>query len=824
MHTVFRFAKSFVLFGILSVLLLLIALGTSASTLAQARSYTSEESTEYSTFINKASLDSYTTKPQMLEVLTKPNINYHSDDPAVQALLYEDDQNYHADGQKRGIISEGMTEREKVRAIHDWVSRNIYQDYSGEGGIANDALVEMLSNPEMRRGECMHFSNISVTLCRGAGIPSLEILGLTGVSDTFLDFIEPYYTGEETDLNLFAQYSMTILEEAGNLQIWTAAFIEGEWQYFDTNWDASGAYYGSGRWVEYYQDEAIIYDSWHETAEARDSYFPNDSDDDGAYLRRFSENHLDTNTVMYADEAGTSLEWLWWDQADVGTHISWSKVEGADGYVLIRGFGKGGWRPSYPFEEAPFMVYLEGEDTLEYFDTTGFVGLEPGSVLSYTVQPVWNGRFSWAGYPTMFLQTQQVTFDVQGGSPTEPRTLIKGRELGSPPLPAIEGRIFLGWFTQPAGGERVTENTIISENVTFYAQWKDSTLLTYTINYKAGDFGVGTMEPVTVTAGELYTVPSSTFTSDTSIFDFWEATGAITGYLLPGQSFVVTGDVTLTANWWACVYVESYLVVFLDYDDTRLEIQEHLYGDVITAPVPPARPGYVFVGWDRDFAGFTERIVITKALYEPALYAVAFAPGAHGTFAAVTTGDLSYDSSTPIPPDPTGESGWIFDGWVPALTDTVTDNVTYTAQWRQEQSPPPSDPAPIPEPEPVPDPTPTPTPQPEPVVVIINNPAPATPAPTYITVTPATTQQSSSTQTTETTGQSSKESATAQDETTALPDSDTPLAAGDSSDAQNSPVSIWFIFPVLAIFLIALAVTGWLLTRPRPKRRQQTGW
>ncbi|MCL2324782.1 MAG: hypothetical protein FWC48_04340 [Actinomycetia bacterium] len=71
-------------------------------------------------------------------------------------------------------------------------------------------------------------------------------------------------------------------------------------------------------------------------------------------------------------------------------------------------------------------------------------------------------------------------------------------------------------------------------------------------------------------------------------------------------------------------------------------------------------------------------------------FTVTFDPGAHGSFAAVTHSDIMRGLYTPAPPTPTGKPGWVFAGWKPAVSDTVTGDVTYVAQWVAE----------LPEPEP----------------------------------------------------------------------------------------------------------------------------
>lgn len=70
-----------------------------------------------------------------------------------------------------------------------------------------------------------------------------------------------------------------------------------------------------------------------------------------------------------------------------------------------------------------------------------------------------------------------ITWDANGGT-IEPTTTIVGR--GEPlslyfpeslPTPTRVGYTFNGWFTAASGGTQITTETIVNDNVTYYAQW-----------------------------------------------------------------------------------------------------------------------------------------------------------------------------------------------------------------------------------------------------------------------------------------------------------------------------------------------------------------
>ena len=64
-------------------------------------------------------------------------------------------------------------------------------------------------------------------------------------------------------------------------------------------------------------------------------------------------------------------------------------------------------------------------------------------------------------------------------------------------------------------------------------------------------------------------------------------------------------------------------------------------------------------------------------------FTVKYQPGIKGTFAEQSTGSLAYGAETPAAPDAAKNHapGYTFAGWNPVWVDTVTDDVTYVAQW-----------------------------------------------------------------------------------------------------------------------------------------------
>jgi uncharacterized repeat protein (TIGR02543 family) len=152
------------------------------------------------------------------------------------------------------------------------------------------------------------------------------------------------------------------------------------------------------------------------------------------------------------------------------------------------------------------------------------------------------------------------------------------------------------------------------------------------------------------------------------------------GYTFNGWSQATINPTTDSATYTAQWTLDEFTVTFVDWDKTILASVQVGYGDSAFAPSDPDRVGYTFTGWDTDFSQVTSDLTVT-ATYTINVYTVVFEPGTQGTFTAQSTGNLHYGDPTPDAPVVTGNSGYTFTTWNPTLSNVVTDNVNYIAQW-----------------------------------------------------------------------------------------------------------------------------------------------
>ena len=142
------------------------------------------------------------------------------------------------------------------------------------------------------------------------------------------------------------------------------------------------------------------------------------------------------------------------------------------------------------------------------------------------------------------IPTYTVSYDVNGGNGSySPTTVKEGEKITLPADPTREGYKFLGWFTTPTGGDKVTSDTAVAGNMTLYAHWneiKKSFALTYDTD------GGEHIDPVTLADGDRLPLPTPTRRGYTFLGWYDAKDGG--NRLTPGTS-TISGDMTAYARW-----------------------------------------------------------------------------------------------------------------------------------------------------------------------------------------------------------------------------------------------------------------------------------
>ena len=180
----------------------------------------------------------------------------------------------------------------------------------------------------------------------------------------------------------------------------------------------------------------------------------------------------------------------------------------------------------------------------------------------------------------------------------------------------------------------------------------------------------------------LPTADAPTPTRTGYTFKFWSR---------EGQNGDVTGQ---TVNGWTNLYAvwekNTYTVTYTDgVNGEAFADQAYTAKYEDTTPAfegTPARAGYKFLGWEPVVADTVTENVTYVAQWEK-LYTVTYTDGVDGkAFKDDVHSDLEKDTPTPAFSGGTPtRKGFVFDGWTPEVAETVTKDVTYTAQWKPVQ-------------------------------------------------------------------------------------------------------------------------------------------
>ena len=343
-------------------------------------------------------------------------------------------------------------------------------------------------------------------------------------------------------------------------------------------------------------------------------------------------------TVSYTD--GVENEEIFADQV-YGNLLSGTATPAFNGTPTRTGYVFGGWNPAVAATVTGNATYTavweedangngtpdkdEEKYTVSYTDGVEneeiFADQVYGNLLSGTATPAFNGTPTRAGYK------------------------------------------FLGW--EPTVAETVTENA------TYVAQWEKL----YTVTYTDGVGGKAFKDDV-----------HSDLEKDTKTPAYKDGIPTRKGFKFlgwePEVADTVTEDVTYTAKWG-----ELYTVTYTDGAKGKA-FEDQVFTDLESGTKTPefngtpTRKGYKFVGWEPEVAETVTENVTYTAKWEE-LYTVTYTDGVKGkAFKDQVYSDLEAGTDTPKFDGKPTRKGYTFTGWSPKVTDTVTKDVTYVAQWK----------------------------------------------------------------------------------------------------------------------------------------------
>lgn len=157
---------------------------------------------------NKAIFDSNKKDKATLEKYKQSDTKIKSDHPQIVSLAKE-------------ITKNSKTEYEKVAAVNNWVSENIYYDYPTFHDETN-ASQDVLTVLKTKKAVCEGYARLTAALLRAVDIPAKFISGITQENGA-----KGWEAGNGT---------------VGIAHAWNEAFVDGRWMILDTTWNSPNRY------------------------------------------------------------------------------------------------------------------------------------------------------------------------------------------------------------------------------------------------------------------------------------------------------------------------------------------------------------------------------------------------------------------------------------------------------------------------------------------------------------------------------------------------------------------------------------------------------
>jgi uncharacterized repeat protein (TIGR02543 family) len=343
--------------------------------------------------------------------------------------------------------------------------------------------------------------------------------------------------------------------------------------------------------------------------------------------------------------------------------------------------------------------------TAEYSYTFAgwFTAASGGTQISTTTTVT--GNVTYYAHWTATKRSYTATFNGNGGSTPSPSSITKEYNvaLGTLPTCTRTGYTFLGWYTASSGGTKISTTTVVTKDITYYAQWS---INSYTLTFNPNG---GTVTPTSkdLEYNSAYgTLPTPTRASDaqyTYTFAGWY-TAATGGTQVTATTKMAAKDTTIYAHWTSNTrsYTVSYQTTYGTLNRTSQSVAYNSKGScTLTMPSNTAEFTYTFVGWYTAANGGGTKVGSELTLETPAIkgtvtyyayvtrstksYTHTFNANGGGT---VNPATITKAYNTALGTLPTvSRTGYTFVGWF-STSDinggtqaTTTTKVTGTKTW-----------------------------------------------------------------------------------------------------------------------------------------------
>ena len=201
---------------------------------------------------------------------------------------------------------------------------------------------------------------------------------------------------------------------------------------------------------------------------------------------------------------------------------------------------------------------------------------------------------------------------------------------------------------------------------------------TVTLHTNGGTINSGNVTGYTYGVGAtLPTADDMDYTGHT--FKGWYDNESLTGDPVTAIGGTEMGN----KEYWAKWEINQYTITFDTAGGSEIAPITQDYGTAVTAPEPPAKPGYTFTGWNPALPATmpAENLTVT-AQWTVNQYTITFDTDGGSEVAPITQ---DYGSAITAPAAPTRE-GYTFTGWDKTIPATMpAGDMTITAQWTVNQ-------------------------------------------------------------------------------------------------------------------------------------------
>lgn len=267
--------------------------------------------------------------------------------------------------------------------------------------------------------------------------------------------------------------------------------------------------------------------------------------------------------------------------------------------------------------------------------------------------------------------------------------------------------------TKPLTLKYVEGRWVVNDPVTFPVECEEELFPVHLVIYRNGDTSKAYKDVALESQPKGHVIDLSTI----DIADYYTGNYEFYGWYDDGLFNIYKSDPAnppaglkeKTVNGWTnlkCMVYDKYQVVYFqseealrDFQNDHSKTEGRLYSTTApfgstlpTADAPtPTRTGYTFKFWSRegqngDVTGQTVNgWTYLYAVWEKNTYTVTYTDGVNGEAFADQAYMAKYEDATPAFEGTPARKGFVFDGWTPEVAETVTDNATYTAQWKPVQ-------------------------------------------------------------------------------------------------------------------------------------------